>query len=743
MNKKKTLIKKAAFSLLILLIICLAVTTFVEKYQGTEYVNKYVYGSRWFIIIWVMLSITTISWIIHKKMHKQIAAFSIHLAFLIILTGAFLTFLTGQKGHVHLRIGEEVRFYTEESSWESTPFPFTLSLDSFKIDYYPGTTAPSDYISYVKVNTGEKIFFSQISMNNILSEQGYRFYQSSFDEDLKGTILSVNVDRWGITVTYSGYILLGISMLLLLFSANTRFRKLLKHPLLKGGLSLLLIFFPTTLLANCPSSLSKEKADQLGEVVILYNSRVVPLETFARDFTMKLTGKPSYKEYSAEQVLLGWIFYPQEWQFEPLIRVKNKELQKMLKIEEYASITAFFSDKNEYLLASFWKELHKGGEKSSLLKAIEETDEKVQLITMLEQGSLLKLFPYPYGNNYQWFSPTEEIPKYVAKEDKLLIQNLFTLLYEAAIKKDNQEISQVIEKLKTYQKQKGGKIIPVEWKIKSELLYNKMNLTPLLYRINLSLGLICMMYFLFIFLKKGSISSKNFGFVILTILLSLSFIYLTIGIILRTYISGRIPLGNGYETMLFVSWCIMFIGILFSKKFKLAIAFSFLLSGFTLLVSSLGQMNPQITPLMPVLLSHWLSTHVSFIMISYALFAFIFFNSVISLLFIASQYKGIQHQRLMVVNRIFLYPAVFFLGAGIFIGAIWANVSWGRYWAWDPKEVWALITFLIYGIAFHNESISWFRKPLFFHIYMILAFGTILMTYFGVNLFLGGIHSYK
>ena len=142
---------------------------------------------------------------------------------------------------------------------------------------------------------------------------------------------------------------------------------------------------------------------------------------------------------------------------------------------------------------------------------------------------------------------------------------------------------------------------------------------------------------------------------------------------------------------------------------------------------------------MPVLVSPWLSIHVSLIMMSYALFAFIMLNGILAL---CHTRQNDRVEQLTILSRLLLYPAVFFLGAGIFLGAVWANVSWGRYWAWDPKEVWALITFLVYGAAFHSQSLQAFRKPLFFHVYMIIAFLTVLMTYFGVNYVLGGMHSY-
>ena len=224
-------------------------------------------------------------------------------------------------------------------------------------------------------------------------------------------------------------------------------------------------------------------------------------------------------------------------------------------------------------------------------------------------------------------------------------------------------------------------------------------------------------------------------------LLLTSFLFHTFGMILRTYISGRLPMSNGYETMQFMAWIIMLIALCLQHRFSLMACFGFLLSGFTLLVASIGQMNPQITPLIPVLSSPLLSLHVSLIMMSYALLGFIMLNGIAAIIYFRKNEEE-QVERLTLLRRILLYPATLILALGIFIGAVWANISWGRYWAWDPKEVWALITLLIYGIAFHTQSIKVFRKPIFFHVFLIAAFTTVLMTYFGVNYFLGGMHSY-
>lgn len=730
-----------SFGTLFILILCLAVTTFIENSLGTDFVSEHIYGSYWFVGLWGLLCITALLWMINRKVYKQKAVFSLHLSFLVILTGAFLTFTTGVQGYIHLREGEQKNMFIEEESQGYRELPFTLSLDSFKVEYYPGTDAPANYISYLKVSNGESVLQKKVSMNNILSHQGFRFYQSSFDDDGKGTILSVNSDRLGIPVTYGGYLLLGFSMLWILLSPQGGFRRLLRHPLLKkGAFGLFIFFLPVQLAAHSPT-LNKATSGKLGELQLMYNNRVTPLQTLARDFTLKLTGKDHYQAYTAEQVFAGWIFYPQEWQHEPMIRIKSKELQRLLACSEYAPFHVFFAEDKTYRLASFWSKLHQGGKQTPLIKAIAETDEKIQLITMLQQGTLLKLFPHQSEKGLQWFSPTEELPEKMPDDERNLIRNTFSLLYGSIQNENSGQVNEIIQKLKNYQQQQGSTFIPSRQKVKAELIYNRFDFTTLLYRINLTLGLVAFVYFCFCLLSGKKENRKISG--MFTVFLLCSFLFHSCGILLRTYIGGRFPLSNGYETMIFIAWCVMLISLAFRRRFILMVSFGFLLSGFTLLVASLGQMNPQITPLMPVLVSPWLSIHVSLIMMSYALLGFIMLNGLTALILISTKKKvNEQIERLTLISRLFLYPATFFLGAGIFIGAIWANVSWGRYWAWDPKEVWALITFLFYGLAFHMQSLKLFNRPVFFHLFMVLAFGTVLMTYFGVNYVLGGMHSY-
>ena len=378
------------------------------------------------------------------------------------------------------------------------------------------------------------------------------------------------------------------------------------------------------------------------------------------------------------------------------IYIKNTELQHLLNLQTpYARLTDLF-DGSVYRLREHWQ--REQGQQNKLAKAIQETDEKVGLILMLEKGTFIH--PLPTDGSVQPLSELE---------------------------------------------------------VKAELLYNRIPFSKILFMINLSLGVLSFLLLLHNSLQRNILSPKaktisRTAGTIFSVALYLAFIFHLAGYCLRWYIGGRIPLSNGYETMQFMALCILLIACLLHRRFSFILPFGFLLSGFALLVSYLGQMNPQITPLMPVLVSPWLSIHVSLIMMSYALLAFIMLNGILALCLRKKESENnvsgndaIQDNRieqLTLVSRLLLYPATFFLGAGIFLGAVWANVSWGRYWAWDPKEVWALITFLVYGAAFHSQSLRIFRKPLFFHIYMILAFLTVLMTYFGVNYVLGGMHSY-
>ena len=669
------------------LLLLLAATTFVEQTYSTDFVEKHVYHTIWFCCLWGALAAMTVVVLVRQRLWRRLPTLLLHGSFLVILAGAMITFAGGRKGYVHLIAGNKVSSFVEQESGREIDLPFTLLLDSFRVEYYPGTEAPADYISHIRVlRPGQGADSSScsrtVSMNRILSEQGFRFYQSSFDEDRQGSWLTVNHDPWGIGITYAGYILLGISMIGMLFGRRGEFRRLMNHPLLKKGgvFCLLLLAGNMQVQGRTLPALSIRQADSLASEQVIYHDRVVPFNTLARDFVMKLTGRPSYAGLTPEQVIGGWLLRPEVWQYEPMIYIKNRELCRLLNLKtSYASVADLF-DGQRYRLQDFWQGGRETGRKMSPLeKAIVETDEKVGLILMLQKGTLIRPLP----------------------------------------------------------KDGGVKPLPSP-KVRAELIYNRIPFSKCLFMFNLTVGLLAFFHLVYCGLRHASersALSRRINRLFVAALYA-AFLFQLFGYGLRWYVGGRIPLSNGYETMQFMALCTLVLACLFRRRFPFTVPFGFLLSGFALLVAHLGQMNPQITPLMPVLVSPWLSMHVSLIMMSYALFAFMMLNGILAL---CIRRHG---KMLMLLSRLLLYPANFFLGAGIFMGAVWANVSWGRYWAWDPKEVWALITFLVYGMAFHAKSLPAFRRPLFFHIYMIAAFLTVLMTYFGVNYTLGGMHSY-
>lgn len=680
-------LKRLLIAVYICLVCLLAIATFLEQACGTDFVEKYIYHTFWFCCLWGILAALAVMALIRRQLWKHLPTLLLHGSFLVILAGAMLTFVSSRKGYVHLTVGNKVGSFVEQESGRRIDLPFTLLLDSFRVEHYPGTEAPADYVSHIRIlrsgqDTDSASCSRTVSMNRILSEQGFRFYQSSFDEDKRGSWLTVNYDPWGIGATYAGYVLLGISMIGLLFSHRGEFRRLMNHPLLrKGGVfCLLLLAGSMQVQGRTLPALSIRQADSLACEQVIYHDRVVPFNTLARDFVVKLTGRPSYAGLTPEQIIGGWLLRPEVWQYEPMIYIKNRELCRLLNLKTpYASVADLF-DGQRYRLQGFWQgRLETGRKMSPLEKAIVETDEKVGLILMLQKGTLIRPLP------------------------------------------------------------KDGSVKPLPLsKIRAELIYNRIPFSKCLFMFNLTVGLLAFFHLVYCGLRHSSersgLSRRINRF--LVVALYAAFLFQLFGYGLRWYVGGRIPLSNGYETMQFMALCTLVLACLFRRRFPFTVPFGFLLSGFALLVAHLGQMNPQITPLMPVLVSPWLSMHVSLIMMSYALFAFIMLNGILALCIR-------RHERmLMLLSRLLLYPANFFLGAGIFMGAVWANVSWGRYWAWDPKEVWALITFLVYGMAFHSKSLSAFRRPLFFHIYMIAAFLTVLMTYFGVNYVLGGMHSY-
>lgn len=657
-------------------VIVMAIATIVEKTHGTTFVSTKIYSTWWFSAIWGILAIASIARIITSGMQKTLTVLTLHISFVVILAGALTTHLTSKKGYLHLRCGETARLYTEQSSngdMRTAPLPFSVKLNDFNIKNYEGTTTHSDYASHLTFSTDEGSTNETVSMNNIAVVEGYRFYQTSFDRDMKGSILTVTYDPYGTGITYIGYGLLIVSAILLLVLRTPRIKQLYRQ--LNGSRVLAigcLVLVAATSFAKTPV-VAREDAEKAERKLIVYNGRICPLNTLAHDFCLKITGKTSYKGLSAEQFLLSLPLAPEEWSEKQLLKIKNKALKERLGIStDLARIKDFYESDGRYKLDILLNEQMSKGEDEQdkkLVRSIYDVDEQISLVNAAVTGKLIE--PYK-GNNP-----------------------------------------------------------PSETRISAEILYNQLPLTVV--------GAFMILTGILIIVIAEIIRKKGYA-IKLGVLLIISTFQLAV-FLLRWYISGNIPLSNGYETMAFVSLStslltLLAIWMLRKQTFvcNTVTIGGLMIAGLTLLVAHLSEMSPQITSLMPVLHSPWLTTHVSLIMISYSLFAFMAVIAGVDLVK--------KDARLDALNRLMLYPAEIFLTIGIFLGAIWANQSWGTYWSWDPKEVWALISMLIYCVPLHVGSLPLMRKAKVHDIYLIIAFLSILMTYFGVNYLLGGMHSY-
>lgn len=753
------MVKKIIFILYILVLVCMAAATIVEKSQGTDYAHAHYYGAWWFILIWAVLAALGAFYIIKRKV-KCASTLALHLSFIIILAGALLTHISAKRGMIHLRIGQPTDTYMaqdEEQGMKEEKLPFSLCLQKFEAKMHDGTNAVADYSSKFTVIDGDDKSEGEVSMNNIYSHRSYRLYQSSYDEDGKGSVLAINADPYGIPVTYTGYALLFISLVWMLFDPKGGYRKLLKSPLLKKGALMTALILSMgniqTLHAESATGnlqnavLPKETAEKFGELHILYNDRICPVQTFALDFCKKIYGARSYQGLTAEQVLSGWVFYGNTWANEPFIKIKSGEMKTAMNLPDYASLNTFFNrEMGGYTIGQYVQEYY-NGQQDKFHQQAADIDGKIQIIMELREGISLKVLPYTFTKNVKatkdhpfikagtttWFSPVDKLPQAVEQQHALYIRNVFSLL-NGDVKAGNiSRVNEFFVKMKKYQEVSSGNSLPTATQYKAERINNAFPFATILFMANLTLGFIALFYTIYRMTKKKEIKVLNIA---LPVLLGVSFLALTFGLALRWIISGNIPMSNGYESMLTVAWFVMLISILMQLRIRIVMVFGFLISGFFLLVSHINQMDPAIGQMMPVLNSPLLSIHVSIIMMSYALLSLTFICGIMGLCLRS------HGEELQALSRIFLYPALTTMGFGIFIGAIWANVSWGNYWSWDSKETWALITFMIYAVVVHTQSLPVFRKPLVYHIYITLAFLSIAMTYFGVNYFLTGMHSY-
>ena len=685
----------------------LATGTIIEKYHGNAFATEHIYSSWWFILLLALVAVACIVAIMRGKLWHTPHRMLLYSSAVAILLGGGLTTWTGSHGNMTLLPGQPCDTYTENDGTERN-LPFAVTLDSFEIVTYPGSHSLMDFISHIVVEGDH----ADISMNNIYRRQGYRLYQADYAPDGSST-LSVSHDPIGIAVTYCGYLLLIAGLIVMFLSSRSHFRRLLR------ALPLLLLLIGGTVSAS-PSTLPRQTADRMGRIQVLYKGRICPLQTLAKDYTTKLCGNATYQGLTPEQVLSGWIFYHSEWADEPMIKIKGADLRQKLGLTgRYAT----FNQLSEHL----------GGKTDGMPdKNLRAAEEKMNLVQMVANSQLLKIYPVADSTGtIGWYSQNDPLPLTVNEDEYIFIRKQLGYCQELVVKGDFETLDQVFDKTCEYQRKQAAAIMLPPSRVAAERLYNRLTTGRWLYMLVITLGLLSFAIALF-----SSKNSKRRNSQLSICIVALLTAFLLIIFVLRWIAGGHVPMAGGFDSMNLMAMAIGVVALCTARRHSMAPSIGLLTMGFCLLVAMMSGSNPPVTNLMPVLSSPLLSLHVTVIMTAYALFFFAVLGSIAALI------KPALRQTMERSNLLILYPAVALLAVGIVIGAVWANISWGNYWSWDPKEVWALITLLVYLYPLHMSQRD-NHSSVQFHVWCVAAFFSVIVTYFGVNLLLGGIHAYN
>lgn len=637
--------------------------------------------------------------------------------------------------------------------------PFNIKLNDFILERYPGSESPSSFISDVLVVDNEyetQIPFS-IFMNNILNYRGYRFYQSSYDPDEMGTRLSVNNDPWGTGITYFGYFILTLGIIGSLIAPSSRFRSLLSAKSI-SFLFLLFVYNSSEVKAQDIPQIDVKHARKFGHLLVQdQGGRMKPLSTLSGEVLRKLSRSNKYLGQTPEQVFLGMSAFPDKWQHVPVIHIKNKELRKLLEVEGSFAAFSHFIDYNKggtYKLGMLIQESFskKPAQRTAFDKEVIKANEKLNILYMVLSGNSARFFPVPNHPSNKWLSMAE-IVEFEEGEEVSIIKTAaedyshYVTEVRIATKEGNwDKASESLKKLVVFQERYGSHIVPSKSKVHAEVIANRLLVFERLIPIY-GLAGFALLIFVFLELLTHRKTNKHI-FNTLQVIVAVGFLLHTLAIALRWYIAGRAPLSNAYESMIYVAWAAMLAGFLFARRNRVVLPTTALVSTITLFVAHLSWMDPEISNLVPVLKSYWLTIHVAVITSSYGFFGMAALLGLINLTLLSiknlESSESINSQVVSItrVSELSVTLGLYLLTIGSFLGAIWANESWGRYWGWDPKETWALITILVYTLLLHLRLIPGIKTNFTFNFGALIGLGSVLMTYFGVNYYLSGLHSY-
>ena len=827
--------------MLVLYAAALAVATFVENKYGTPVARHWVYNNWLFYLLQLLLVVNFVG--IAARQHlvrqKKWATLVFHYAFAVILLGAFVTHLTGREGIMHIREGESSNELLDPAKPTEVleTLPFSIELKDFRLVRYPGSHSPSSFESDVILKRpGHPDRHENIYMNNVLHVGAYRLYQSSYDPDEGGTVLSVNRDRMGTLITYFGYILLMGGMILSLFNKHSRFRTLGRMLGRKAIPVIMLVLSVTAASAQqkvdtltmsqleanarqqmeqierdhaeaamreaiaeqeaggtmpqipesvteaetpgrravdrrrekkmarmyaAETAVSPETAQAFGRLMVQNGGRIEPVDTYAAKLLRKIYRGDRYDGLNPDQVLIGIVTQPQIWSRIPMIDVGSEALLKKTGIDDeqvgegYLAFIDVLDDEGNYIFADEVEAVYAKPvrERNKYDKELLKLDEKVNIINALFAGQMLAIFPHDgsLDNNHAWYSPGDDLGVF-GGQDSMFVSKIFPWFATESMKSiesgDWKTPVEIAGMIATYQNAKAKAYDIDQDRIEAEMLYNRLNLFKWAGFFYMGFGLLLILALIFKLVSPTKGWRVAVG--VLTGIIVVIFIGQTFGVGLRWYISGRPPVSNAYESMIFVAWATAIAGLAFGWRSRMTMALAAFLSGVLMFVSTLNWMDPEITPLVPVLKSPWLLVHVAAITGSYGFFGIGFLLGLISLLVMAcktpknaARLDG-QIREMTIINEMALTVGLVLLTAGTFLGAVWANESWGRYWGWDPKETWALITMIVYAFIIHARFVPAIKRggDYLFSLMTVIGLGSVLMTFFGVNYYLSGMHSY-
>ncbi|MAX68635.1 MAG: c-type cytochrome biogenesis protein CcsB [Flavobacteriales bacterium] len=649
--------------------------------------------------------------------------------------------------------------------------PFSVRLDSAEVDKYPGSEYPSSYASQVTVIDGDNIFPFRIFMNNILNYRGFRFYQSNIDTETKNpqwTGLSVNHDWWGTLITYVGYSLMLLGMILSFFFKKTRFNALSKklNKLTKSTLIILFSLFSFSSFSQSNHNyldsieeykINEDHSEKFERLLIQHDGRVKPISTFSSEIIRKVSRSEKIYNQTPSQVLLGIICYPEIWSNIPLLRIQNEQL--LIELNSKNDLVSFNSLLNVDDIYIYYEETSSAfnkaeSERSKREKELLKLWERINIFYSLKstqiENSSLTIFPVK--NIEKWTTKSNlnelKIPNEIVDSNRSIngLNIYFDILKFCNDKNNFEGADKLLIIIQKYQIDNGGDLIPAKWKLDLEIMYNKLNIFHKLFYFYFFSGLISLILIIFQMFYNNKWVNKSIS-IINWIIISGLFIH-TLGLIARWIISNHAPWTNGYEAMIYTVWATMLAGLIFSRKSDLTLSATTLVSSMLLLFTWLSYLDPTITNVVPVLNSYWLMIHVSVIVSSYGFLimgGFLGLLSLILMILKSNKNKEIINSKiseLTIINEKTLIIGLFMLTIGTFLGGVWANESWGRYWGWDPKETWALVSILVYAFILHMRFVPGLQGKYTFNLVSVIGVYSVLMTYFGVNYLLSGLHSY-